>query len=56
MKEIIITCNECEQKYFGEFYDSKDKKGSYGNYKEVTYQSHCTVCDKPVFTTKNVKS
>lgn len=55
MNEIIIKCDECDQEYFGEFYDSKEKKGPYGKYQEVTYQSQCTVCDKPIFTTQNIK-
>lgn len=55
MAEIIITCDTCENQYFGEYHDSIDKKGQHGKYREVTYQSQCTVCDKPVFTTRNVK-
>ena len=55
MKEIIITCDTCDNQYFGEYYDSKVKKGQYGKYREEIYQSQCTVCDKPVFTTRNIK-
>lgn len=55
MNEIIITCETCEQQYFGEYYDSKVKNGQYGKYREEIYQAHCTVCDEPVFTTCNVK-
>lgn len=55
MKEIIITCEECKNQYFGEFLDSTEKTGQYGKYREVIYQAHCTVCDEPVFTTRTVK-
>lgn len=55
MNEIIITCETCEQQYFGEYYDSKVKNGQYGKYREEIYQAHCTVCDQPVFTKSNVK-
>ncbi|WP_157111266.1 MULTISPECIES: hypothetical protein [Sporosarcina] len=55
MTEVIINCDTCESQYFGEHYDSEIKSGQYGKYKEETYQSHCTNCDKPVFTTRNVK-
>lgn len=55
MKEVIITCDTCDSQYFGEYYDSNEKKGQYGKYSEEIYQSHCTNCDKPVFTTLNVK-
>lgn len=55
MKEIIITCETCDSQYFGEYYDSTEKVGKYGKYREETYQSQCTVCDEPVFTTVNVK-
>ena len=55
MKDIIITCDTCNNQYLGIFFDSKEKKGQYGKYREEIYQAQCTVCDMPVFTTRNVK-
>lgn len=55
MVEIIITCDDCNHQYFGDYYDSEVKKGKHGKYREETYQAQCTVCDKPIFTTRKVK-
>jgi len=54
MAQIIVPCDTCENTYFGEWFDSEEKKGQYGKYRVETYQAQCTTCDKPIFTTNNV--
>lgn len=57
MEEVFVKCEQCEVEYVGNQYDVKEKKGQYGKYVVITYESHCTNCDQPIFkeVTKSTK-
>ena len=52
MNEIVIACDGCGAKYFGQEYDSTTKKIKGKVRPVITYVAHCINCDRPVFNEK----
>lgn len=53
MNNKFITCDGCGASYLGQEYDSKTKKVKGGIIRTVTYETHCSNCDQPVFEDKD---